>query len=85
MKLIQFFVKKSTVKPCVECVHFIKDTIYGKYDEPDDENNGKCKIFSEINVVTGQIKHDYALQCRYDNSLCGMDGKHFRQNDTLIK
>jgi hypothetical protein len=41
---------------------------------------GKCKQFGEKNIITGEIENLYALTCRKDKSLCGLEARHFLQN-----
>jgi len=64
------FIKNTTFKICKKCVYFIED-------KSDDTLYGRCKIFGEQNIITGEVENDLASMCRYDNTKCGIDGKYF--------
>ena len=36
-------------------------------------------MFGAKNIITGEINHDFASLCRYDNTKCSMDGKYFKE------
>ena len=67
----------STVKPvCVNCVYFLPHTNNYPYDAlPCDSLYGKCKKFFDVDLVTGNVMHEYARVCRV--SKCGPGGKYF--------
>lgn len=67
------FIKNKNSKLCINCINFIED----KTNYQDDTLYGRCKMFGEQNIITGEIKHDFASLCRYDNTKCGIDGKYF--------
>ena len=67
------FIKNKNSKLCINCIHFIED----KTNYQDDTLYGRCKMFGEQNIIIGEIKHDFASLCRYDNTKCGIDGKYF--------
>ena len=76
----QLFIKNTNLKSCVKCINFIEHKTNYPYESiPDDKEYGKCKIFGEQNMVTGEIIHNYASSCRNHESLCGMNGKHFEE------
>jgi hypothetical protein len=70
----------SRMKPvCVNCLYFIPPKNNYPYDAlPSDSVYGKCKKFFDIDLVTGEVTHEYARVCRVDK--CGPDGKHFIKN-----
>lgn len=75
--MIRFFNKdmKNTVpKLCINCKHFLPDKVIWPDEKPD---NGKCKLFCDINLVSGKTSYNYAYSVRNDNSLCGKTGKYF--------
>jgi hypothetical protein len=44
---------------------------------------GKCKIYSEINIINGVIEHEYANIARLSHEMCGTDAAYFeKKNDT---
>ena len=74
-RLVPSFIKNNHIKPCSDCIYFIKpklnDYPYGS------QSTGRCKQFGEKHVVTGQINYAFALTCRMDNTLCGISAKYF--------
>jgi len=38
---------------------------------------GKCSLFGNENLVTGEIEYAHALVCRVDELKCGRNGKYF--------
>jgi hypothetical protein len=50
---------------CKNCIHYISS------------EQGKCKLFGEMDLVTGKIKHESAEICRIYDWRCGQDGEHF--------
>lgn len=69
-------IKNEHVKACSNCLFFIKPT------SPDIQASlyHRCKKFGEKDIITGEIDHLFALSCRKDKSLCGMEAKHFIYN-----
>lgn len=67
------FIRSTTFKICKKCIHFIED----KSDVPNDTLYGRCKMFGEQNIITGEVENDFASMCRYDNTKCGINGKYF--------
>jgi hypothetical protein len=81
MKRTIFFIKNKDFKPCVSCIHFIEDTSNYPYDlSANNEKYGKCKLFGEHNLISGNVKHDYAIWCRQNVNKCGIEGKHYSFN-----
>ena len=73
-------VKNMNIPSCINCIHFIEHKTNYPYDYlPDNKNNGKCKLFGEKNIVSGEIDNLYALQCRTYDNLCGREGKHYEE------
>ena len=74
-----------TLKPfCINCVYFIPHTNNYPYDPiPSDQLYGKCSKFSEVDLVTGIVKYEYARVCRVDK--CGPTGTHYKKIEAFIK
>ena len=65
---------------CVDCVHFVEEK---KFNNPINMNQyGKCSIFGQKDVVTGQIQYEYALTCR--NNQCGVNGTFFEAKNSSV-
>lgn len=76
----KYFVKHSQkdIPFCINCTHFIPDYTNYPFDGlADDSNNGRCKKFSKIDMVTGTKIYDFAIRTRSDNSKCGVNGLEF--------
>jgi hypothetical protein len=39
---------------------------------------GKCNLFGEINIISGEVEYDYASLVRMSESKCGNKGKYFQ-------
>lgn len=78
IKSFTTFVKKND-KLCMNCLNYVKH----KYNYPIDEiyerepGTGKCSLFGNQNMVTGEIKYEDALLCRMDKTKCGVEGKYY--------
>ena len=68
---------KNFKNVCINCKHFIKH--WPDYpDEPQDNSNyGKCGLFGNLDLITGEATYDYARHVREDSSRCGTSGKFF--------
>ena len=69
-------IKNAQFPSCKDCIHFIPDKYNLKYAS----QSSKCKQFGKKDVVTDKITYQYAYTCRVDESLCGTNGKHFKQD-----
>jgi hypothetical protein len=70
-------VKNIEYPICMDCKFFIPDNKFN--DTAFSIQYAKCSLFSEKNLMTGEIRHNYASSCRFndtDNS-CGNTGKYF--------
>lgn len=66
------FIRNKQLPICTECLHFIEHTNNYPYDPiSSNERYGKCKKFGEINMITGLIEHDLAIDCRLNDDKCG--------------
>jgi len=75
------FIKYKDLPACINCVHFIQHETNYPYDPPpNDKEYGKCKLFGKQDMVTGNIKYEYAGLCRENEQKCGEKGQHFTKN-----
>ena len=90
------FMKQYNAPVCIYCKHFIpKETDILTEPVTNSQNvvlrsnrYGLCSLFWKKDMVTGVIKHDYALTCRSLKSMCGETGKYYEpkfppKNETL--
>jgi hypothetical protein len=70
----------KSVKLCKDCRHFLP-TMYG--DRYDIGNHlGRCNLFGKMNVINGEIEHEYATIVRKFDDMCGINGTHFEKSNT---
>jgi len=55
---------------CINCVHFITD-------HPNNHVFAKCKLFGQMDIITGSISYDYAKLCRENETKCGLNGSKY--------
>jgi hypothetical protein len=66
-------IKNIHVPSCKNCIYF----------QPSNSNTNfasdlnKCMKFGEKNIISDEIKYEYADLCRKDENKCGELGKHF--------
>lgn len=77
MKLPHQFIKNSDLPVCVNCIHFIENKMNYPYDAVLSNDLGKCKIFGKKDIVTGEIKYEYAELCRLNKEKCHLTGKYY--------
>ena len=73
------FIRNQNKVLCKECKHYIPPTKHN--------TQGKCSLFGETNLETGEIEYIPAIQCRKDSSFgthvttnCGVYGIYFEFN-----
>jgi hypothetical protein len=70
----------KSIKLCKDCRHFLP-TLYGdKYDYGN--HLGRCNLYGKINVINGEIEHEYASIVRKFDDMCGINGTHFEKSNT---
>ena len=76
----QMSIKNMEFKVCKNCVHFTNSVTNDPFDLPvDDILLGRCKLFGEKNLITGEIKYDLARTSRVDDTKCGTIARQFEQ------
>ena len=86
MRILNFFlaavpfVKKNDLPICIHCRHLIRpDT---NYAESPDYDFAKCRMFGQIDLVTGKTRYEYASICRTTRLFCGVNGTYFEEEET---
>jgi len=65
-------------KFCVNCKHFIPNPHNNVFIKNEDITTyGKCKLFYELDILTGLKKLEFAAQCRNDNNKCGEEAEYY--------
>jgi hypothetical protein len=73
------FIRNTNIPVCSNCVHFIPEINNYPYDLPPDNTHSKCKKFGAVNLVTGLIEYDLAIDCRDNVNKCGRHGSGYKK------
>lgn len=65
----------TTSKICRTCKHFVPNTTVSKTEKDLQIAYGKCALFGEQNLVTGEVIYTSAAICRSYDLYCGREGK----------
>jgi hypothetical protein len=63
---------------CSKCVHFIEPIHTDPYDRIS-RNDGRCRKFGKVNLITGAIEQDLASVCRSILNQCGKEGSEYTE------
>lgn len=73
----KIFIRNAALPVCSNCVHFIEPTHNYPYDPIPSNDEGRCKKFGEVSLVTGAVEHDLASHCRFVDKKCGVLGSYY--------
>lgn len=80
LSLGTILIRNRALPICSNCLHFIEHTNNYPYDPtPSNEKYGRCKKFGEVDMVSGVIEYDLAINCRLNDSKCGHFGSEFNE------
>lgn len=68
----------ATPKTCVTCKHFIRD------DPAIDARLGKCRLFGEMDMVSGVVRYNFAANCRQFDEECGVKAQYYEPADPFL-
>jgi hypothetical protein len=71
-------IRNIDIPSCRNCIYF-KPNNYGRFET----SLGKCEKFGTKNIITNEIRHDYADFVRNDESKCGITGKYFEEEKNI--
>ena len=63
-------------KPSCNTCKFYKPEKYCLFDSI----NSKCSLYGNKNLHTGEIEYSYAIECRKNETICGEEGKLYKEN-----
>jgi hypothetical protein len=72
-------IRNINIPSCKKCIHY-KPTSYN-FEFTTSYN--RCEKFGEKDIITDNIKYDFAELCRNDESKCGKEGKYFEEEENL--
>jgi hypothetical protein len=78
----KIFIRNKSIPICLNCLHFIKYTNNEPFSSSN-EKYGRCKKFGEVDLVTGVIEYDLAIECRLNEGKCGKNGSEFNEKSNL--
>jgi hypothetical protein len=70
-------INKNFKNICINCKYFLKHWPDYPDGRQDNSNYGKCSLFGNLDLITGEAAYDYAKLVREDSSRCGTSGKLF--------
>lgn len=71
-------IENINIPSCRNCVHY-KPYFLNDYSS----DLSKCEAFGKKNILTDEIKYDYADLCRKNKDKCGLEGKHFEEEPNV--
>jgi hypothetical protein len=72
-------IKNINTPACRNCIYY--QPIISSDDFTSSLN--KCKKFGSKDIITDEIKYDYADFCRKDENKCGIEGKYFIEEKNI--
>lgn len=66
-------------KPACNSCKFYKPEKYSSFDS----TNSKCTFYGTKNLHTGEIDYSYATDCRKNETLCGQEGKLYKEEELI--
>jgi len=66
-------------KPACNTCKFYKPEHYSHFDS----TSSKCSLYGNKNLHTGEIEYSYATECRKNETLCGQEGKLYKENTSI--
>jgi hypothetical protein len=89
LKILYFIIpllRNSNLPICINCIHFLQHKTYYPDDQlPDDYSYGRCNKFGKINIITGDIDYDFAINSRQDSQKCGLKGLYYEDKNNSSK
>jgi hypothetical protein len=68
---LAFTIRNSDSPICSNCKYYKPSYTYSEYEQ----KTGHCKLFGEVDIVSGEVSYDSIYMCRRDENKCGFDGK----------
>ena len=73
-------IKNMHIPACRNCVFYKSDPSSIQFAS----TFNRCEKFGEKNIVTNEIRYDYADLCRTNESKCGQKGLHFKEENNIV-
>ena len=72
-------IKNINYPSCRNCIHYKPNSYYSDFTSI----LSKCEKFGEKNIITDEIRYNYADSCRDNESKCGKEGKYFEEEKNI--
>ena len=72
-------IKNINYPSCRNCIHYKPNSYYSDFTSI----LSKCEKFGEKNIITDEIKYNFADSCRDNESKCGKEGKYFEEEKNI--
>ena len=69
-------IKNINLPACRNCIHYKHSIVYSFGSDLN-----KCHKFGVKDIISDEITYDFADLCRKDENKCGIEGRHFEQNE----
>lgn len=63
-------IKNIEIPSCNKCIHYQPTSL---------SNDGYCKLFGEKNIISNDIRYEWASRCRENENKCGLQAKHYKE------
>ena len=70
-------IKNSQAPICQNCIHYRSN--------PFSPSLSKCSQFGDKNIITGEIKYDYADLSRLAEDKCGLQGRYLNETPLIVQ
>jgi hypothetical protein len=80
LNLNQLFIKNRKFPVCVDCKYY-KPPGHTYKNSIMSYSNGKCQVFGEKNLETGETMYTDALTCRSNEKQCGTLAVYFEEKE----
>lgn len=82
---VSSFIRNANANLCVNCTHFIRhpESQFSNSQSKVENTLSRCKLFGEMNIISGELEYDYAIIVRTSDNKCGNSGKYFENKEPL--
>ena len=78
--LSEKFIKNVDLPSCKNCIHYMPSVYHLEFTS----TLNRCSKFGEKDMITDEIKYDFAESCRRDEKKCGEKGEYFEEEPNLM-
>jgi len=71
-------IRNDHIPNCKNCYYFERHEL-----NKDNFDLGRCRMYGEKDIVSGEITYEYAVHCRKNDAQCGKEGIHFVEKEKM--